>query len=410
LWKIDFLMKTDVEKNTCQQNDPEHKALADMGDKYRAVFDLCVRKTRRNITALADEQPPKTWSFDTDGIYSRWDEGFFEIGNWTSSFFTGMALIAWRETEDEYFLQQVRRLAPLYREKAFTRFMDAHHDIGFLYSLYSVALYKLTGDKADREVGLRAAEALSQRFIPAGNYIRAWGRMDEHNTEYDGLAIIDCLMNLPLLYWASNEAGDNKYRDIAVRHADMVLQNFIRLDGSVYHAYRFDLKTGQPMGGDNYCGRGVESHWARGASWAIYGFALSYGYTQDRRYLDASVKVAEKFIACLDGRAIPVWDFRLPAGEKPLLDTSAAAVVVCGIQELQKHQAATPAMLASKQQMLAALCSNYFLDANETCPGILNEGQVGDGVGKARSVYTSWGDYFLMEALASELFAAELFW
>ncbi len=376
----------------------------------RAAFDICVRKTRNNIRALADENPPKTWAFDKDGQYSRWNEGFYEIGNWTTSFFTGMALIAWQETKDEYFLQQVRRFAPLYREKAFTRFMDAHHDIGFLYSLYSVALHKLTGDKADREVGLRAAEVLAQRFIPGGNYIRAWGRMDEPDTEYDGLAIIDCLMNLPLLYWATNETGDKKFRDIAVRHADTVLQNFVRPDGSVFHAYRFDLKTGQPMGGDNYCGRAVESHWARGASWAIYGFALSYRYTRDRRYLDASVKVAEKFIACLGDLVIPVWDFRLPVGEEPLLDTSAAAVVVCGIQELQQHQAATPAMLAVKQRMLETLCSERFLDVNESCPGILKEAEAGDGVGKARSVYTSWGDYFLMEALATELFTPELFW
>ena len=106
-------------------------------------------------------------------------EGFYEIGNWTSSFFSGMALIAWQETEDEYFLNQVMRLAPYYREKVFTRHLDTHHDLGFLYSLYSVALYKLTGDKQHREVGLRAAEMLSQRFNEKGDFIRAWGRMDE---------------------------------------------------------------------------------------------------------------------------------------------------------------------------------------------------------------------------------------
>jgi hypothetical protein len=84
----------------------------------------------------------------------------------------GTALLAWRETKDEYFLNQVLCLAPHYREKVFTRYMDTHHDLGFLYSLYSVALYKLTGDKAHREVGLRAAEVLSQRFNEKGNFIR----------------------------------------------------------------------------------------------------------------------------------------------------------------------------------------------------------------------------------------------
>ena len=243
----------------------------------RQAYDLCVRKTRVNIKRLADE--PKTAALAEDGNYFNWQENFYEIGNWTSSFFTGMALLAWRETEDEYFLKQVLRLAPHYREKVFNRYVDTHHDLGFLYSLYSVALYKLTGDTEHREVGLRAAEVLAQRFNPKGNFIRAWGHMN--TTEQDNMAIIDCLMNLPLLYWATQETGDQKYHNIAVKHADMALKYFIRPDDSVNHAFRFDLKTGEPVGADNYCGYDKDSYWARGTTWAIYGFALSYGYTRD---------------------------------------------------------------------------------------------------------------------------------
>ena len=146
-------------------------------------LDLCIRKTRGNIQRLADEPKAAPWALD--GNYFAHKEGFYEIGNWTSSFFTGMALLAWRETEDEYFLQQVLRLAPCYREKVFTHYLDTHHDLGFLYSLYSVALYKLTGEKQHREVGLRAAEVLSQRFNAKGNFIRAWGRMDENESPAD---------------------------------------------------------------------------------------------------------------------------------------------------------------------------------------------------------------------------------
>jgi unsaturated chondroitin disaccharide hydrolase len=106
----------------------------------RRAFDVCVRKTRSNIKCLADE--PKSGAWALDGNYFKFQEGFYEIGNWTSSFFTGMALLAWRETEEEYFLQQTLRLAAAYREKACVRFLDMHHNAGFLYSLYSVALYK----------------------------------------------------------------------------------------------------------------------------------------------------------------------------------------------------------------------------------------------------------------------------
>jgi len=126
------------------------------------VFDLCVRKTRRNIQTLADS--PKSGAWAADGNYFGFQEGFYEIGNWTSSFFTGMALLAWRETEDEYFLKQVLRLTPPYHDKVFMHFMDTHHDLDFLYSLYSVALHKLTGDEQHCVVGLRAAELTPTRI------------------------------------------------------------------------------------------------------------------------------------------------------------------------------------------------------------------------------------------------------
>jgi unsaturated chondroitin disaccharide hydrolase len=365
------------------------------------AFDLCVHKTRRNIKRLADK--PATWAADVDGDYSRCNEDFYEIGNWTSSFFTGMALIAWQETEDEYFLQQVLRLAPHYREKVFTRHLDTHHDLGFLYSLYSVALYKLTGDKEHREVGLRAARVLSQRFNPKGNFIRAWGHIN--TTEQDNMAIVDCLMNLPLLYWAAAESKNHRLFEIAVAHASMTLKYLVRPDDSVCHAFRFDLKTGQPLGPDNTCGYAVNSHWARGTAWAIYGFALSYGYTLDEKYLDASVRLAKKFISQLDDEVVPRWDFKLPAGER-LRDASAASVAVCGFQELARHKAADASILKTRQALLERICSEDYLNFDETCPGVQKNGQVG----KAQNAYTSWGDYFLMESLARELFKTATWW
>ena len=366
------------------------------------AYDLCVRKTRSNIKRLADK--PTTWAFDVNGDYPKWNEDFYEIGNWTTSFFTGMALIAWQETEDKYFLQQVMRLAPHYREKVFTRQLDTHHDLGFLYSLYSVVLYKLTGGKEHREVGLRAAEVLSQRFNSKGNFIRAWGHMN--TTEQDNMAIIDCLMNLPLLYWAANESGDKKFLDIAVKHADMALKYFIRSDDSVNHAFRFDLETGEPIGPDNYCGYDKDSYWARGTTWAIYGFALSYGYTRNQKYLDTSVRLAKKFISKLDDEIVPMWDFKLPAGELQLRDASAASVAVCGFQELVRHKVADASIIKAKEALLERICSEDYLNYDAAYPGIQKNGQVGT----AQNAYTSWGDYFLMEALARELFKAETWW
>ena len=373
----------------------------------KRAFDLCVRKTRNNIRRLADE--PKSAPWAVDGNYFGHPEGFHEIGNWTTSFITGMALLAWRETEDEFFLQQTLRLAPEYGKKVFTEFIHTHHDLGFLYSLYSVALYKLTGDQRHREVGLRAAEVLYQRFNPTAGFIRAWGHMG--TIEQDNMAIIDCMMNLPLLYWAAQESGDKKYHAAAVRHADNTLKCFIRPDDSVFHAYRFDLNTGRPIGGDNYCGRAVDSHWARGTGWAIYGFALSHRYTGDQKYLDASLRLARKFNHELNRDAIPVWDFKLPAGEKPLRDSSAAAVVACAYQELEKLGAADAVITGIKESLLKNLCTDQYLNFDVSCPGVLRDGQVGsDGPGSAQNAYMTWGDYYLMEALDRELHQGETWW
>lgn len=381
---------------------------ASASTSLRRAFDLCVAKTRHNIEALAD--CPTTWALAEDGRYSGWEEGFYEIGNWTSSFITGMALLAWRETEDEHFIRQVERLEPWYAAKVGEHAAETMHDLGFLYSLYSVALHKLTGEARHRELGLKAAQVLAGRFIPQGNYIRAWGRMDETETDYAGLAIIDCMMNLPLLYWAAEETGDARFKEMAIRHSDMTLRWFVRPDASVYHSYRFDPVLGSPTGGDNYCGRGIESHWARGTAWAIYGFAMGYRYTGSSDYLCTALRVARKFISLLDDECVPVWDFRLDEGVSGIRDSSAAAVAVCAFQELEAVGAADELILAAKRAMLERLCSDDYLDHDVAVEGVLKHGQVGDGVGKAKVAYTSWGDYYLMEALAREMGVKETWW
>lgn len=367
----------------------------------REAFDVCVAKTRRNLPDLAESG--RTWAFAPNGDYPQWNEGFFEIGNWTTSFFTGMGVLAWLDTGDNQIVSDLALSEPSYFAKMEgENAQETMHDLGFLYSLYSVALHKATGEAHHRELGLRAARVLAGRFVPEGNYIRAWGRMDESNTDYAGLAIIDCMMNLPLLFWASKESGNPSFREIAIRHADTTLANFIREDGSVYHAFRF-RPDGQPDCGDNYCGNTIESHWARGATWAMYGFAMVYRHTGDARYLDASLRVTHKFISLLDDEIVPLWDFQLAAGMPPLRDSSAAAIAACAIQELEGIGKAEPSMTHAKEALLVRLLSPDYFDTDPACRGVLKQGEVGDGVGKAKSAYTSWGDYYFMEALGREL-------
>lgn len=379
-----------------QLTEPE----TDRATELLRVFQLCAEKTTRNLPDLAASG--RTWAFSPGGDYDDWNEGFFEIGNWTAGFFAGMGMLGWERAKDDAMLAAVRLLDGHFQRKVAEGAADTMHDLGFLYSPYAVALAKRTGSREHTALAVKAAELLAARFIPEGNYIRAWGRMDEKGTDYDGLAIIDCMMNLPLLYWAGTVTGDPKFKEIATRHSDTTLAHFIRSDGSVYHSFRFK-PDGSPLGPDNYCGRAVESHWARGAAWAMYGFALGYRHTGDIRYLDASLRVSLAWIRLLDDEVVPVWDFRIEPGEEKLRDSSAAAIAACAIQELDALGHANAEMLAAKDALIGRLCSPDYLDDRPEIRGILKKGEVGDGIGKARYAYTSWGDYFLMEALAREL-------
>jgi len=391
------------------QNQSNVHTLSDPRERmYSAALDVAVSKIRSNLPALIES--PASWGFAVNGDYSKRDEAFAHIDNWTTSFFTGMALIAHAQTKEDGWIVQLERLSGIYGDKISKHAVDTMHDLGFLYSLYSVGLYRLTGKDEHREIGLTAARLLASRYQPEGGYIRAWGPMDDQGGDYPGLAIIDSLMNLPLLYWAAKESGDRGLHDIAVSHTNTTLDHFVRPDGSVFHAYRFDPASGDPVGGDNYCGRSVSSHWARGSAWAMFGLALGYRHTGDIRYLDGALSVAAAFVSKLDGEGIPVWDFALEEGEEPLLDSSAAAIAVCAIQELEKHEAASASLQAAKVRMLESLCSEDFCDASPDCRGLLRLAQVGDGLGRARSVYASWGDYFFMQALAEECGQSVDFW
>ncbi|MDG0809547.1 glycoside hydrolase family 88 protein [Cohnella rhizosphaerae] len=143
------------------------------------------------------------------------------------------------------------------------------------------------------------------------------------------------MMNLPLLYWASREIEDPRYRLIAEIHADTVLREFVQADGSVHHIVSFDPETGERRGALAGQGYAADSAWSRGAAWALYGFALSYTYTGKDKYLAAAQKAARFFLDHLPADLVPYWDFRLPAdAEEMPKDSSAAAIAASGLMEL----------------------------------------------------------------------------
>ena len=264
------------------------------------------------------------------------DKSENEICWWTNGFWGGMLWQLYVATKDELYKQ-----CALETEKKLDENLLIHqgidHDNGFKWLPTSIANYRLTGDMDARNRGLLAADLLAGRYNPVGKFIRAWNNWDgNEDGSFAGRVIIDCMMNLPLLYWASEEIHDPRYYQIATNHADTVMKHFIREDGSVCHIVDFDPYTGEfihSVGGQGY---GEGSSWTRGQGWALYGFALSYVHTKDKKYLEVSKKVADYFIANIpESGCIPV-DFRQPA-TPAFEDSTAAAIAACGMITLAKE-------------------------------------------------------------------------
>lgn len=402
--------------------------------EQRAALDAACRKTRKNCEKIGKEL--REFPGDREGDYFRQNrDGLCRIGHifcWTPSFFTGMAALAYREKGEEEDRKWIEGFYRDYYAKVFEHPWDTMHDLGFMYTLYSTFLYRLTGEERMRELSLQAARVLYGRFVPEGRYIRAWGRMDDTIPDYigpelrednffrasGGLAIIDCMMNLPLLFWASEETGDFCYRKAAMAHADTTLYSFIREDNSVCHAWRFDEK-GNSLGEFNDCGYGVGSHWARGTAWAVYGFAVAWRYTGSGSYLDAACRLADKYLEECGGEAVPVWDFRLPEGEPARyggkervfdswditryenrrfnVDTSAAVILAGGLNEILHKGGAGKSLREEKYkayvEKVLDVVTKQYLNMDADIPGFLSM-QNGEGI------YAVFGDYFAMELLA----------
>ncbi|MDR6880818.1 glycoside hydrolase family 88 protein [Bacillus sp. 3255] len=254
------------------------------------------------------------------------------INWWTNGFWGGMMWLMYHETGHEKY-KQIAGFAEDALDECFRQFYGLHHDVGFMWLPTSVANYKVTLNPESRKRALHAANLLAGRFNLAGGFIRAWNDSEKQDTR--GWAIVDCLMNLPLLYWASEETGDPRFRQIAIRHADTAMTAFVRPDGSVNHIVEFDPFEGGVV--KTYGGQGYEegSSWTRGQAWALYGFIMSYQHTHKEDYLHTAKRVAHYFMANMPENGIIPIDFRQPM-EPTYEDSTAAAVAACGLLEIAK--------------------------------------------------------------------------
>ena len=254
---------------------------------------------------------------------------------WTSGFWGGMNVLMYEYTKNEDYLLTAKKSEEMLDE-ALGNFEKLYHDVGFMWHILSGALYRLTGDEGSKRRNLFAASSLFSRYVLSGGFIRAWNNSSGWQGRLvDNWTIIDCMMNLPILYWASDYLRDDRFKQIAISHANMSLEQHIRPDGSVVHIVEHDRETGAPIEHIAGQGLGPETCWSRGQAWAIYGFVLSYIHTGDVRYLDASKKISNYFIANVCDEWIPRVDFRSPS-TPVYYDSTAAMCAACGMLELAK--------------------------------------------------------------------------
>lgn len=317
---------TDSNSGTTSGQFDVDKALAYCDTQVRRTLDELSRGNEGTDYTMMPRNIPDSTShwYCSKATKEEWCAGFWPGILWYDYEYTKDPVI---KAEAERFtdaLESISHITPAY-----------DHDLGFLIFCSYGNGYRLTHNEAYREVILRSADALAELFNPKAGTILSWPRNVEmlggHNT------IMDNMINLEMLFWASKNGGDKKLYDIAVSHADTTMKYHFRPDYTSYHVAVYDTLTGHFIKGMTHQGYSDSSMWARGQAWAIYGYTVVYRETQDPKYLDFVQQVADVYLKRLPDDYIPYWDFDDPAIPYAPRDASAACVVASALLELSGY-------------------------------------------------------------------------
>jgi unsaturated chondroitin disaccharide hydrolase len=268
-----------------------------------------------------------------------------------------------------------------------------------LYTLSCVAGHRLTANPEAKQIALQAADLLTTRYFPKAGIIQAWGNLND--PEQRGRMIIDCCMNLPLLYWASQVTGNPVYHETAYSHANQAAKYIIRPDASSFHTFYMDVETGEPRYGKTAQGYADDSCWSRGQAWGLYGFVLSYLYTGDWSFIELSKKIANYFLNRLPDDHVCYWDLIFTSGNEER-DSSAAAIAACAILEMSRHLPLSDVYKTIYEnaalKIIQSLIQNYTTSC-VTSNGLLLHAVYSKPGKNGVDECNIWGDYFYFEAL-----------
>ncbi len=312
---------------------------------------------------------------------------------WTSGFWPGLLRLAFGEDGDD----DIGTLTILAEDGLFDLlqredFFELHHDLGFQFQPTAVMRFKQTGDRTARRRALVAAQLLMGRFNPDSGIIEAWNGPDSQ-----GKSIIDTMMNLPLLFWATETTGHARFANVAKSHLKTAIPAFVRADHSTHHVIRFDEHSSavvERLGGQGFS---PQSAWSRGQAWAIYGLAIAARYTGDSTYRTLSRAIADSFIEMNASHGVPPWDFRADNAKTAVRDSSAAAIAACGLIELA--DAGDTVATAQAVSLLKALIEGCATFEDDSEDGLLRHATASVPANYGIDVSLIYGDYFFYEAL-----------
>lgn len=350
----------------------------------QAAIEFCITRTRENLARVADfPELTKNGAW----VYARVG------GGWVGGFWTGLLWLGFAQTHDS----SLEHIAREWTTKLTPRQHDTTtHDLGFLFKLSHILGAQLTDDASLKTPAVNAARSLVQRYNKKGEFIRAWGALDSEINR--GRAIVDTLMNLDLLYWATRETGDGRFAEIATAHARTALARQVRADGSTAHVMDFDPDTGVFIKQDTHQGMSGTSCWSRGQAWAVYGFAETYRNTGDTIFLDAACHCADYARRRAPTDLVPYWDYDSPLIPNDVRDSSAGAILASGLLLLAEQDRENATRWRSEATaVLKSLWENYTSRGTNE-PSILIHGTRSkpQGLMDHGLIY---GDYYFLEAL-----------
>ncbi len=372
------------------------------------LLDLCKSK----IDLIISRMDPKSGMHEAPSESNgRYTDRIAPLNSqsWTQSFLTGMVAYMYYHYKEEKYLDFLYAMFDEYKAHIYNNLHEVCHDTGFLYSLYAVALYKITGDKKVWELALKSADELAKRHHYESGVLSSFCKLTEDKVN----AIADDTMNILLIMWAHNETKHPFYERVYTKHVQAVLDYMVREDYTIRHAYAFDKKTGAPLTEKNWCGYACGSAWSRGTAWVIYGLASAIMQTQNYyQYMPSFVGVLERFINEIEkDDMVPVWDFKIPDSVPHIKDTSAAAIAASAMYTASRKMPQNEFQGQSvrcgevSDKIFDSLVNNYLAPAKNE--NILKDGQTG-----MQNCGLVWGDYFFVELLMKRIHGDEApnFW